>query len=121
MALGRRGEALAAGYLEQSGHTILATNWRWSHFEIDIISQDNLGLHFVEVKSRRISEIEPVENFTAKKRSRLVKAANAFLNGSARKNLTGDFEVFFDLITIVFDDNGADIKYFPQVFIPIST
>ena len=121
MTLGRRGEALAAEYLRQTGHTILEMNWRWSHLEMDIISRDESGLHFVEGKSRRKSDVAPVENFTAAKRGRLVRAANAFLNGQARKGLEGNFEVYFDLITIVFDDDKADIQYFPQVFIPIYT
>jgi putative endonuclease len=34
------------------GHTILERNWRSGHLEIDIISFDKDGTHFVEVKTR---------------------------------------------------------------------
>jgi len=120
-SIGQRGEDMAAEYLMQSGHIIVARNWRWSHLELDIISQDSTGLHFVEVKSRRKSDTDPIENFTKKKQASITKAVNAFLNSSSRKNLIADLEVFFDLITIVFDEDRAVVQYFPQVFIPIYT
>ena len=50
--MGDLGEDLASRYLEQLGHTVLERNWRHSHLEIDLITLDAEGLHFVEVKSR---------------------------------------------------------------------
>ena len=46
--VGDLGEGLACSYLESRGHTILRKNWRIGHLEVDIISRDAQGLHFVE-------------------------------------------------------------------------
>ena len=53
--LGRRGEDIACDLLRKMGHTILERNYRNGHLEIDIISIDADGIHFVEVKTRRDS------------------------------------------------------------------
>ena len=50
--LGRKGEEIVCKYLIDNGHTILERNWRCGHLEIDIISINKIGIHFVEVKSR---------------------------------------------------------------------
>ena len=50
--LGDLGEDQACSHLERLGHVVLERNWRHSHLEIDIITRDPEGLHFVEVKSR---------------------------------------------------------------------
>ena len=55
--LGRVGEDIACSLLEGMGHLILERNWRSSHLEIDIISYDPAGIHFVEVKTRRSGRI----------------------------------------------------------------
>ena len=52
MRLGRRGEDIACKYLLDHGHTVVDRNWRSGHLEIDIVTVDPAGLHFVEVKSR---------------------------------------------------------------------
>lgn len=61
-------EAQAKNYLEQTGHTIVATNWynRWA--EIDIITQKEQRIYFVEVKSRRsLMQGSGLEYITPKK------------------------------------------------------
>ena len=55
--IGRRGEDIVCDYLVDRGHTILERNWRWGHLEIDIISINNIGIHFVEVKSLSLIHI----------------------------------------------------------------
>ena len=50
--LGRRGEALAARYLEQKGFRILALNYNTPYGELDIIAKDGRTIVFVEVKTR---------------------------------------------------------------------
>ena len=52
MKLGRMAEDLACDYLIKRGHTILSRNWRSGHLELDVISLDPAGIHFVEVKAR---------------------------------------------------------------------
>lgn len=114
--LGDLGEDQACHYLEQRGHQVLERNWRWSHLEIDIITRDPEGLHFVEVKSRTAPvSADPEENVTITKQRRLVAAANAFLH----ERCAGGLDVFFDVITVVFDGERTDICYYKQAFIPI--
>ena len=119
-AVGRNGEDRACEYLRSLGHTIVARNWRSSHLELDIVSVSGDGLHIVEVKSRMAPvAAEPQANFTPTKRQRLVAAAKAFLHSPEMKSLPSGLEVFFDVITVVFEDGTATIDYFPQAFIPI--
>ena len=66
--LGKSGEDIACRYLEGLGHTILERNWRGGHLEIDIISVDPDGIHFVEVKARQKSiQAPPQDNVGAAK------------------------------------------------------
>ena len=49
--IGNFGESFAKKYLEKKGYTILETNWRFNHKELDIIAYKN-GLICFEVKTR---------------------------------------------------------------------
>ena len=51
--LGRRGEELAAGYLEAQGMRIVDRNWRCAEGEIDIVALDGDALVIAEVKTRK--------------------------------------------------------------------
>jgi putative endonuclease len=78
--LGKEGEQLALGYLREKGFSILHCNWRFSHFEIDIIALKNDRLHFIEVKSRKYSPVAFPEESVTKKKFRFIKtAAEEFL------------------------------------------
>ena len=46
--LGQLGEELACEWLREMGHTILERNWRSGHLEVDIISFDADGIHFIQ-------------------------------------------------------------------------
>lgn len=116
---GNRGEDEACRYLQGIGHCILARNWRSGHLELDIVSRDACGLHFVEVKTRRApASAEPQENVGALKRKRLVCAARAFLNSGTLPH-GSELEAFFDVISVLLDGDDATIEYYPQAFIPI--
>ncbi len=54
-AIGRRGEQLAAMYLEQNGYTVLHRNYRHAHQELDIVATDGIAVVFFEVKTRSLS------------------------------------------------------------------
>ena len=58
-SVGKAGEDAAAAYLESLGHEILARGWRNGHLEVDIISETEKYLHFVEVKTRFCPEVTP--------------------------------------------------------------
>ena len=51
---GNRGEDAVCEYLKESGHEIVARNWKNKYCEIDIISRFNGVLCFTEVKYRRV-------------------------------------------------------------------
>ena len=117
---GRRGEEEACRYLCGLGHEIIVRNWRYGHLELDIISLLGSELHIVEVKSRTVpAAAAPEANVDRRKMQRLTRAANAFLNSDSRKRLPGDLEVFFDVVTVLFDGPKFEIEYYPQAFIPL--
>ena len=117
--LGRRGENIACEHLKGIGHTILERNWRNGRLEIDIISVNAEGIHFVEVKAREQSvQAPPQDNVNKAKQKRIVSAALGFLNtaqGLPRK----DLECFFDVVAITFEDGKANVEWIPQAFIPL--
>ena len=117
--LGKLGEDIACDFLRSIGHTILERNWRNGHLEIDIISFDTDGIHFVEVKTRRLSvQAPPQDNVNSGKQSRIAKAAKGFLKTG--KGLPyGGHECFFDVVAITFDGDKANTEWFPQAYIPI--
>ena len=114
---GRAGEEEACNYLQALGHVILDRNWRSSHLETDIVTLDKAGLHFVEVKTRRAPvAADPAVNIDHSKMQNMAKAAGKYLRANAGK--LPDTEVFFDVITVVFDKDGTKLEYYPQAFIP---
>lgn len=117
--LGAAGEQKACDFLVGRGMQILERNWRGGHTEIDIIALDAQGVHFVEVKTRVAPVMaSPEENVRAGKQRTLVKAAQAFLHSPDRKAIC-DSEVFFDVVSVVFDGDKVELEFFPQAFIPM--
>jgi putative endonuclease len=77
---GSKAEQLASDYLLVLGHTILHRNFRHSRYEIDLITEKDGIIHFVEIKARTKREIVPEVNVTVKKFRSFQKAARAFLH-----------------------------------------
>ena len=120
MLLGRRGEDVACRFLEGLGHRIVMRNFRSGHLEIDIISEDGLGVHFVEVKSR-VAPVtaKPEENVTPLKQRKIARAALKYLNGSKDGLARGNAEVFFDIVGVTFDNGDEKVEWFPNAFVPM--
>ena len=117
--LGKQGEDIACRLLEGMGHTILAQNWRSGHLEIDIISLDSTGIHFVEVKTRRLNvQAPPEENVDRAKQRRIASAAGRFLK-SGKGLPYGDHECSFDIVAVTFEGGEAKTEWFPQAYIPM--
>lgn len=117
--LGKIGEDIAYDVLRSMGHVILERNWRSGHLEIDIISFDPDGIHFVEVKSRRHNiQAPPQENVDRMKQRRIAKAATAFLRTS-RGLPYGNHECHFDIMAVTFEDDSFRTEWFPQAYIPL--
>ena len=117
--LGKLGEDIACNILTDMGHVILERNWRSGHLEVDIISFDPDGIHFVEVKTRRFNiQAPPQESVDWTKQSRIAKAARGFLR--TRKGLPyGNNESHFDIMAITFKGETWTHEWFPQAYIPI--
>jgi putative endonuclease len=77
---GSFGEGLAANYLAEKGFVLLHQNWRYGHWEVDIIAQKDSVLHFIEVKTRRTKKFgHPEEAVTKKKIQNLINASEEYL------------------------------------------
>lgn len=116
---GKKGEDIVCRWLTDHGHTILERNWRYGHLEIDIISYDRSGIHFVEVKSRKTPfEAEPQDCVTTPKQRKVTKAAAAYL-ALGLPDTISETECFFDVAAVVFDNGETDVRYFPEAYLPI--
>jgi len=122
MKIGRVAEDMACEFLMRRGHTILGRNWRSGHLELDVISLDSAGIHFVEVKARVApSPAAPEENVGYRKQRRIIAAAKAYLHSEEKKSLLEQKEVFFDIFSVIFEGEKAQTAYFPQAYIPLNT
>lgn len=120
MELGRRGEDVACEFLTGKGHTIVQRNFRSGHLEIDIISLDRNGVHFVEVKSRVAPVmVSPEENVTMSKQRKVADAALRYLNMAKDKRIPPDAEVNFDIVAVTFDRGKEIVEWFPNAFYPM--
>ena len=96
--LGRRGEDLAARYLEQQGLVILSRNWRCRHGEIDLVATDSNRLVVCEVKTRPGTRYgEPAEAVDARKVARIRLVTNAWLKAHQVRWVP----VRFDVVAVV--------------------
>ncbi|MGD0709977.1 MAG: YraN family protein [Bacteroidales bacterium] len=112
--LGKKGEELAQKYLVKKGYTVLATNWRYSKDEIDIIARTDNCLVVVEVKTRFSNAFGDPEEFVSnKKQSFLIRAANAYVE----KNSITD-EVRFDIISVLCHGSDWKINHIEDAFYP---
>lgn len=76
---GQLGEDIAAAHLLTIGYTILERNWRFKHWEVDIIAFKNKKLHFIEVKTRNSMRFgKPEESITREKMTHLRNAAEEY-------------------------------------------
>ena len=117
--LGKVGEDIACQWLSEHGHTVLERNFRSGHLEIDIISIDRNGLHFVEVKSRKFSvQAPPQESVNKAKQQNIVRAATRYLR--SKKGLQYcSLECMFDVFAITFNKESTTTEWIPQAYIPI--
>ncbi|NUU06742.1 YraN family protein [Leifsonia sp. C5G2] len=74
--LGRRGEQVAADWLEGLGYRVVDRNWRCPTGELDLVLRQGRTLVFAEVKTRSSLEFgHPFEAITSAKSARLRRLA----------------------------------------------
>ncbi len=112
--LGKKGEALALGYLLEQDYSLLAKNYRWKHEEIDLIVAQDDAIVFVEVKTRRNTEIQsPLQAVSKAKQRHLIRAANHYIT---EKECLLDAR--FDVVSVVLKGEKAIIEHIPNAFYP---
>lgn len=113
LQLGQFGEQEAKRYLEAQGYQILATNWRYKHWEVDIIAKDADILVFVEVKIRTSTAFgEPFSFVDERKQRNLIKAAEAYLRINGHEG-----DIRFDIVSIHVQKNKeANVQLIKDAF-----
>lgn len=77
--LGKRGEDLAVSWLQSNGYNVLHRNWRYAHYELDIVASKKGVLHFVEVKTRSNEKFgQPEAGVGYTKITHLLRAGEAY-------------------------------------------
>jgi putative endonuclease len=121
LELGRRGEELAAAYLQQLGYRIVAANFTLPvgrnrlgvpiNVEIDLVAYQEDTLCFIEVKSRASDWFAPPQvNVDRRKQRQLARAARAYRR---MFGLVGQ-PYRYDVITIVFGEE-EDARVAPEI------
>ena len=110
--LGKKGEEIAADFLQKAGYEILETNWVFQKAEIDIIAQKENILAIVEVKTRTSADFGLPQDFVkGKKIQNLVKAVDQYLTENDL-----DLEVRFDIIGILLNNKEISIEHIEDAF-----
>jgi putative endonuclease len=115
LALGARGERLAADLLERAGYRLVAANFKLPvgrnlrgavvNAEIDLVAYDGATLCFVEVKTRRSDEFAaPEANVDLRKQRQITRAARAY----RRTFGLADAPHRYDVVSIVLPDATVD-------------
>ncbi|WP_207492541.1 YraN family protein [Aridibaculum aurantiacum] len=110
---GIEGEKLAAEWLTAKGFLIRETNWRFRHWEVDLIAEKGDTLHFIEVKTRRSTRYgNPEDSITRQKFKNLKDAAEQyqFLN-------PGWKWIQFDVLAILVKGEQIDYWFNQDVYL----
>jgi len=94
--VGREGEGVAKRFLLDSGYEIIAANWRFRHYEVDLIAKKDEKIVFVEVKTRKNDAFGEPELFVSKKKQKfMIASAHEFMTQNSL-----NLESRFDIIAI---------------------
>ena len=113
---GDEGEELAAQYLAGRGYRIIARQWKYERYELDlIVGRDNM-LVFVEVKTRYSNVYgEPWEAVNNSKRKKICISADAYI-----RQYNCAQEPRFDIISIIKSGSRSEIIHIEQAFWPMA-
>jgi putative endonuclease len=112
--LGKRGESLAASYLQKKGFVIRRRNFVFDKAEVDIVAEKDGKLVFVEVKTRTSSYLsDPEQLVTPKKQKKIIKAADAYVKAEDL-----EIESRFDIVVIITNNNRTIFEHIEDAFYP---
>ncbi|MDR0537768.1 MAG: YraN family protein [Tannerellaceae bacterium] len=109
---GKVGEEEARKYLIEHGYEILHSNWRWRHYEIDIVAANDNELVIIEVKTRTAGcLLSPEEAVTRTKIRRVVEAANEYI-----RSFDLEKAIRFDIISVLKKGEYYEIEHIEDAF-----
>ncbi|MEW6623263.1 MAG: YraN family protein [Bacillota bacterium] len=113
LELGKKGEDLAACYLQERGCRLLCKNYRCPLGEIDLVmTKDNIII-FVEVKTRtNYNYGMPYESVSYHKIKKLRQVANYFL----KENCMTGKNCRFDVVSVLWTSLGHHIEIIENAF-----
>ena len=113
--LGRAGEDAAVRYLEGKDFVIRHRNWRFKHWELDIVAEKDGEVRIIEVKTRSYKDfMDPAMAVDRRKRKHLMKAADAYI-----KLFDVEEPVFFDVLTVVGSEGIYRFEHNEYAFTPL--
>ena len=102
---GRKGERAAVRFLQKQNYKILARNWSFGRYELDIVAQKAGCIVFIEVRGRAENSFQNgYYSVDHKKKAALRKAVTAFLK--CHRNTNRNTNIYrFDIISIDWNNN----------------
>lgn len=117
--IGKRGEDIAAAYLEADGFVVFERNYRFERAEVDLVcfkpSADGKRgeIVFVEVKTRTGSLYgRPEDAVDEAKILNVTKAARAWLYEQKMESAP----CRFDVVSVILSGDDSAIEHFPNAF-----
>ncbi len=110
--IGKKGENLAAQFLEENAYEILKRNYRFKKSEVDIICRKNDLLVFVEVKTRSSFKYGTPEVFVSLNQQKaIIRAAEEFMIETSWQE-----DLRFDIISVFLKGEEAEIEHLKDAF-----
>ena len=110
--LGKIGEGLALDFLKSHSFSVLEKNFRSKFGEIDIISEKEHCLYFIEVKTRSSNDFgKPFESVNKRKIYHIKKAAQYYL----LKNKFEGYKLKVAVFSILIENGKTDIKFWDNI------
>lgn len=111
--LGKKGEDIAAAFLEKKGYNILFRNYKCSFGEIDIIAKHKKTLSFIEVKTRSTKKYGlPQEAVTSVKQAKISRVALEFVQRYKMDNRAARF----DVVSVQSLNDGYEVDLIENAF-----
>ena len=111
--LGKKGEDIAAAFLEKKGYNILFRNYKCSFGEIDIIAKHKKILSFIEVKTRSTKKYGlPQEAVTSVKQTKISRVALEFVQRYKMDNRAARF----DVVSVQSLNDGYEVDLIENAF-----
>jgi putative endonuclease len=114
---GRRGEQVAARYLERNGYRVVERNYRTREGEIDLVAINGITLVFCEVKTLVARSepgrgpVNPLDGIGPAKRRQVRRIARAWLaERSGERQRLRFRDIRFDAIGVLLSASGKPLR-----------